>query len=134
MKRLLYLDKKSNEIEDLLAVRKNVIVRGANIKKYPYKMIEEGYRVYFMNNNSEGVILASATILDALFIEEENYQKREELLNCHDFRLSKDKLDYVKDRKYISIFTLDNIKKEYATLDHSLYGVKDDWMIVNDIK
>lgn len=134
MKRLLYLDKKSNEIEDILSNKKLTIIRGANIKKYPYKMIEKGYRVYFMNNNSKNIILASATIEDALYIEETDKIKREKLLSNYDFRLTKRRMNYVLERKYISIFTLSDVRKEYASLDHSLYGIEDDWMIIKNIE
>ncbi len=134
MKRILYLDKQSNEIENLLQGNKNVIVRGANIRKYPYKMIDVGYRLYFLNNNKEGVILASATVEEALFIEESNLERRLEFLSNFDFRLTEKKMKYVEDRMYISIFKLKDIKKEHATFDSSLYGKKDDWLIINDIE
>ena len=50
------------------------------------------------------------------------------------FRLSDEKLKYVQVRKYISIFVLNDIRKEYATFDSSQFGIKDDWVIINDIE
>ena len=136
MRRLLYLDKRSDEIEHILSGKKYVIIRGANIKKYPYKMIDEGDRLYFMNNTSEGIVRASATCVNALFIHEPDPKKRNEMIDSFEnqLMLRKDKLNYVRERKYISIFTLSNVKPEYATIDRSLYGVEEDWMRLKPIK
>lgn len=133
MKRLLYLDKKSNEIEDILSRKKQVIIKAANIKKYPYQMIHIGYRVYLMNNNNENIILASGSVLESIYIENnmENKDILENYLNKS--FLDKKKKTYIEQRKYISVFILTDIKEEYAVLDHSMYGKKDDWMIINPI-
>ena len=56
------------------------------------------------------------------------------IFSKYDFKLREKKLNYVLERKYVSVFTLAEIRKEYATLDHSLYGIEDDWMIITDIE
>lgn len=125
MNRLLYLDKASNEIENLLSGTKQIIMRAANIKKYPYKMIDEGYRVFFMNNNSEYVILASATIKQAIFLLNDGENVEPYLAKTG---LRKQKADYIRKRKFVSVFILDDIKSERLKLIRGLYGVEEDWM------
>lgn len=135
MKRLLYLDYKSNEIHNLLHNNKRFVIRAANIKKYPYKMIKKGYTVYFMNNNAEDIILASATIKQTTFLELHTSEEKEKMIKKYKdlVLLSDSKLDYVTQRKYVSIFELDNIRVENAKLDRSLYGIEEDWIRITTI-
>lgn len=50
MKRMMYTDKESKEIEKLLSGEKNIIIRGANIKKFPYKMFNKGDELYLLES------------------------------------------------------------------------------------
>lgn len=129
MNRLLYLDKKSDEIKNLLSGKKNSIMRAANIKKYPYQMINRGYRVFFKNNDTEGIIVASAQVKEAIFLENTNTTSKQEVEAYLSLTyLRKQKKDYIRKRKYVSIFILEDVKEEKLLLDNSLYGIEDDWM------
>lgn len=136
MKKLLYLDKKSNEIDNLLNNSKDVVMRAANIKKYPFTMIEKGDTALFVNNNTEGIVLASATVKEALFYTIEHESQMNELISKYEDRvkLSKKKLDYIKKRKYVSVFVLSDIQEEYGKIDHSDFGRKKDWIQLIELK
>ena len=136
MNKILYLDKKSNEIENLLSGNKDIVIRAANIKKYPFKMIENEDIVYFINNNAEDVVLASATVSQAIFYQVNSELEMDELLSIYSDRakLSRKKIDYIKKRKYVSIFVFKNIKSEYGTIDRSMYGVKENWIELKNKK
>lgn len=135
MKRLLYLDKKSNEMENLLNGSKDVVIRAANIKKYPFGMIKEGYELVFINNNRENIVKASSIVKRAIFIETKSKEETHDILEKYKSRilLSKERCNYISERKYISIFELSHIKKENALLERSSYGKDDDWIVLHDI-
>lgn len=132
MKRILYLHKKSKEIEHLLNGQKDVIIRAANIKKYPYKMIEKGYLLYLLQNDKSELVYCSAVVKEAIFYEVSNNNHMDEIIAKYKDRakLSKQKLEYIKKRKYISLFILDQIKETTGKIDHSRYGEVDDWVVL----
>ncbi len=135
MKRMMYLDKKSKEIEYLLSGTKDVILRGANIKKYPFEMIHKDDRLYLLLNDAKDIVYSSARVKDALFFEISNKDQMTKLIEKYQDRakLSKQRLDYIKARKYVSVFVLDDVKREKARIDHSLSHQIEDWIILNDI-
>ena len=134
MKRFIYLDRESNELENLLSGKKNVYMRGANIKKYPYKMINELDTVYMLQNDSKDQISAKATVKEALFFVKDNSTIDEINSFLELAKLSVKKKKYVLDRKYISVFVLDNITKMDATIDRSEYGKTEDWIRIIENK
>jgi len=62
MNHVVYLDAKSAELENLLSGKKTMIIRGAMGKKLPYGRVKEGERLYFINNNGEGLIKATGVV------------------------------------------------------------------------
>ncbi len=62
MDHVVYRDAKANELGSLLGGRKPMIIRGATGRKLPYGSVSEGDVLYFINNNSEGVIRAKAIV------------------------------------------------------------------------
>lgn len=53
MDHVVYLDAKSNELENLLSGKKSMIIRGATGRKVPYGKVNVGDILYFINNNAE---------------------------------------------------------------------------------
>ena len=136
MKRMMYLDRTSNEIENLINGTKDVIIRAANIKKFPYKMVDDGDKLYLLPNDSKVIVRVSATVNKAIFIETTNEKERLEIFEVYKNRvkLNKKKTEYILKRKYISIFILSDIKEEYAKVDKSQYGLKEDWLEIIDVE
>ncbi len=130
MKKMMYLDKKSLEIENIINGSKDVIMRGANIKKYPFKMIQDNDRLYLLQNDQKDVVYVSARVKKSLFFEVESKENLQEILSKYQDRvkLSSKKLNYIKERKYVSIFEIDDIKIENLRINHSLYGIEEDWI------
>ena len=63
MDHIVYLDAKSNELENLLSAKKSMIIRGATGRKVPYGKVNVGDILYFINNNAEGEIKAKGVVL-----------------------------------------------------------------------
>lgn len=62
MDHVVYLDAKSNELENLLSGKKSMIIRGATGRKVPYGKVNVGDILYFINNNAEGEIKAKGVV------------------------------------------------------------------------
>ena len=63
MDHIVFLDAKSNEIENLVKGNKSMIIRGASGRKVPYGMVKEGDILYFINNNGEERIRARGEVI-----------------------------------------------------------------------
>ena len=66
MDHVVYLDAAAKELENLLSGHQTMVVRGAAGRKMPYGRVHAGDRLYFLNNNAEGLIRASATVSNVL--------------------------------------------------------------------
>ena len=126
----MYLDKDSNEVENILNHTKDVIIRAANIKKYPYQMIDKGDTLYVLQNDSKSLVYGSVIIKEAIFNEYPIREERVALMNKYQDRakLSKKKTDYILARKYISVFIVDKVQKLHGTLDTSNYKKVEDFI------
>ena len=62
MDHVVYLDASAKEFELLLTGQKTMIIRGATGRKMPYGRVNQGDILYFINNDSEGLILAKAKV------------------------------------------------------------------------
>jgi len=55
---------KAKELDQLLAGSKRMIIRGATGRKMPHGRVQVGDTLYFINNNGEGKVRASAVVKD----------------------------------------------------------------------
>ena len=60
MDHVVYLDANAKELEILLSTKKTMIIRGATGRKLPYGRVNQDDVLYFINNNAEGLVRASA--------------------------------------------------------------------------
>lgn len=136
MNKKLYVDDKSNEIENLLSGAKKYIVKAANIKKYPYEMIKAGDTLFLLANSAKGIVQASCTVKSALFTDALSKSESKAFIQNigSDIMMSKKRIAYLGERKYISLFEVEHVKSEYAMLDESLWKKQEDWVRVKPIK
>lgn len=136
MDHVVYLDAKANEFEKLINGSKSMIIRGATGRKLPYGRVNEGDVLYFINNNSEGVVKAKA-IVDSVFNSDKmTTEESVALVKKHQDKLNLSESQFKKwaGKRYIVLIGLKKIEeiKSFA-IDKSNYGNMDDWLPVEKI-
>lgn len=136
MDHVVYLDAKANEFEKLINGSKSMIIRGATGRKLPYGRVNEGDVLYFINNNSEGIVKAKA-IVDSVFNSDKmTTEESVALVKKHQDKLNLSESQFKKwaGKRYIVLIGLKKIEeiKSFA-IDKSNYGNMDDWLPVEKI-
>lgn len=136
MDHVVYLDAKANELEKLFNGSKSMIIRGATGRKLPYGRVNEGDNLYFINNNSEGVVKAKA-IVDSVFNSDKlSTEESVALVEKHQdkLNLSESQLKKWAGKRYVVLIGLKKIEEvESFAIDKSNYGNMDDWLPVEKI-
>jgi len=136
MDHIVYLDAKANEFEKLIDGKKSMIIRGATGRKLPYGRVNKDDVLYFINNNSEGVIKAKA-IVDSVFNSDKmSAEESVALVEKHQNKLNLSESQFKKwaGKRYIVLIGLKKIEeiKSFA-IDKNNYGNMDDWLLVENI-
>ena len=137
MDHVVYVDAKSNEMEKILDKTKKMIIRGAAGRKMPHGRVNVGDKLYFINNNGEGIIKASS-IVDSVY-NSEKMSKEESTNLVHE---NQDKLQLTEQqfkrwagKRYIVLISVENVESlDPFEIDKSDYGNMDDWLSVEDIE
>lgn len=83
MDHVVYLDAQADELENLLAGEKTMIVRGAAGRKLPYGRVNHGDILYFLNNDGKGLVQARAKVCQILNSEPLTSEASQKLLANH---------------------------------------------------
>ncbi len=137
MDHVVYLDASAKELELLLSGKKTMIIRGATGRKLPYGRVNQNDVLYFINNNGEGLIQASATVesvfnSDKLTAEEsaqlvEHYQDK--------LQLTKKQIARWAGKRFLVLIGISRVESlEAFQIDRSDYGNMDDWLPVEQIE
>lgn len=136
MDHVVYLDAKSNELENLLNETKTMIIRGAAGRKLPYGRVNSEDVLYFINNNGEGKIKASALVKDVYNSEKMSTEESIALVekNQDKLQLTDKQFKRWSSKRYLVLIEVENIQmvKPFG-IDKSNYGNMDDWLPVKDI-
>lgn len=62
MEHLAYCDAKAKELRKLISKNKSMLIRGAAGRKLPYGRVVKGDKVYFIENNGDGLIKAKGVV------------------------------------------------------------------------
>lgn len=105
-------------------------------RKLPYGRVNEDDILYFINNNSEGVVRARA-IVDSVFNSDKmSTEESVALVKKHQEKLNLSEAQFKKwaGKRYIVLVGLKKIEevKSFA-IDKSNYGNMDDWLPVENI-
>jgi hypothetical protein len=87
MDHVVYLDAKANEMEKLLNCTKSMIIRGASGRKLPYGRVTVDDKLYFINNNSEGLLKAKGIVTSVFQSEKMNKDESKSLLQQNQSKL-----------------------------------------------
>jgi hypothetical protein len=136
MDHVVYLDTKANELEKLINGSKSMIIRGATGRKLPYGRVNEGDILFFINNNSEGVVKAKAIVGSVFNSNKMSTEESVTLVEKHQDKLNLSESQFKKwaGKRYIVLIGLKKIEevKPFA-IDKSNYGNMDDWLPVEKI-
>jgi hypothetical protein len=137
MDHIVYLDTKAQELEKLLVGQKSMIVRGATGRKLPYGRVQPGDTLYFVRNNGEGTVQASATVNEIF-----NSEKLSEVESKHVLNENQSKLDLTHEqikrwggkRYLVLVEVMEVCPVEPFAFDRSGFGNMDDWLPVEKIE
>jgi len=136
MDHVVYLDAAAREMDRVLSGEKTMIIRGATGRKMPYGRVNAGDALYFLNNDSEGLIRAKAAVSSVLnsdaLTEEESHRLVEEYQR--QLQLTEKQRNRWGGKRYLVLI---GIEKVVALppfgVDKSDYGNMDDWLMVGEI-
>ena len=137
MDHIVYLDARAGELEKILAGEKTMIIRGATGRKLPHGRVFVNDRLYFVNNNGEGVIKARGKVKSALHSEKMDKSTSEKLVeeNMEKLRLTTQQTKRWAGKRYLVLIELENIEPlEPFSFSKTEFSNMDDWLPVGDIE
>lgn len=137
MEHVVYLDAKAKELENLLAGRKKMILRGAAGRKMPYGRVWVGDVLYFINNNSDGMVRAKGIVKSVINSEPLSPAESEKLIDCYQdkLQLTEAQLKRWAGKRFLVLIEVEDVQAlEAFKINKSQYGNMDDWLPVEDIK
>jgi len=137
MDHVVYLDAKAKEMDKILSGNKKMIIRGATGRKLPYGKVNSGDALYFINNNSEGLVKALAKVKIVFNSEKMLPEESKNLIerNQEKLKLTDKQLDRWIGKRYLVLIEIEDATEVHPfEIDKSSYGNMDDWLIVEDIK
>jgi hypothetical protein len=137
MDHIVYLDTKAREVEKLLAGEKSMIVRGAAGRKLPYGRVQPGDQLFFVRNNGEGTVQASATVSEVYNSEKLSKERSNLVLNENQAKLAltPEQIKRWGGKRYLVLVeVMDVCTVEPFAFDRSDFGNMDDWLPVDKIE
>ena len=138
MDHVVYLDAKSNELENLLSAEKSMIIRGATGRKVPYGKVNVGDILYFINNNAEGEIKAKGVVSSVFNSEKMAKDESIALVKKYQDKLKLTAKQFQKwvGKRYIVLIEIKNIEKiQHFPFNRDIFkNMMDDWLPVENIE
>lgn len=137
MDHVVYLDAAAKELDNLLSGKKTMIIRGATGRKIPHGRVNPGDILYFINNNSEGIIRARGKVESAFNSEKLTEAESVQLVESHQdkLQLTKKQIDRWAGKRYLVLIEVSGVEEvEPFQIDKSDYGNMDDWLPVEEIE
>ena len=138
MDHVVYLDARANELDNLLHGKKSMVLRGATGRKLPYGRVQVGDTLYFINNNSEGMIKATAEVFNVI-----NSEKMDKETSISLIKKFQDKLQLTEKqfqrwagKRYIVLVEIKNVIeiKPFQFNRDDFKNKMDDWLIFEKIE
>jgi hypothetical protein len=137
MDHVVYLDAEAKELERLLAADKTMIIRGATGRKMPYGRVNPNDVLYFINNNAEGLVRASAKVKSVLNSDKLTAVESAQWVDRYQdkLQLTKKQHDRWAGKRYLVLIEISGVESiEPFRIDKSGYGNMDDWLPVEHIE
>jgi hypothetical protein len=87
MDHVVYLDFRSNELDNIKSGKKTMIIRGAMGRKMPYGRVNVNDTLYFPENKGDGLIKGKAIVEDVLNTEKLTKEQSFEIVEQHQEKL-----------------------------------------------
>lgn len=136
MDHIVYLDANAKELELLLSGKKQMIIRGATGRKLPYGRVNLQDKLYFINNNAEGMARARATVKSVLNSDQLTEEESAKLIDHNQDKLRLTPKQYKRwaGKRYLVLIEVSNVESiEPFGIDKSEFGNMDDWLLVEQI-
>lgn len=137
MDHVVYVDANAHELEALLAGEKSMIVRGAAGRKLPYGRVHPNDRLFFIQNQGDGMVRACAVVSQVFQSEKLSVEQSVQLLesNQSKLRLTPEQIGRWSGKRYLVLIEVVSVQavKPFA-IDRSQYGNMDDWLLVEGIE
>ncbi len=137
MDHVVYLDAAAKEMANILAGKKNIILRGATGRKMPYGRVEAGDTLYFLNNDAEGLVKARATVTSVLNSDALTEDGSLQFINEQHagLQLTEKQLKRWGGKRYLVLIWIEKAEEvKPFRVDKSGYGNMDDWLPVGKIE
>lgn len=137
MDHVVYLDAKAQEWSQLLSGQKRMIVRGATGRKLPYGRVNPGDRLFFVQNNGEGLVRGCAIVTVVLNSEKLSEEQSRALLESKqpDLDLTPEQYNRWAGKRYLVLITVEDAQSvEPFPIHREEYGNMDDWLPVGEIE
>ena len=137
MDHVVYFDASAKELELLLSTKKTMIIRGATGRKLPYGRVNENDVLYFINNNAEGLVRASAKVKNVFNSDKLSEEESAQLVDQYENKLQLTKKQYDRwvGKRYLVLIEITDVENvEPFRIDKSDYGNMDDWLPVEQIE
>ena len=137
MDHVVYLDASAKELDLLLSGKKTMIIRGATGRKMPYGRVNAGDMLYFINNNAEGMVRASAKVQSVLNSDKLTAEESARLVDSHQAKLQLTPRQVARwaGKRFLVLIEVGGLKSlEPFGIDRSAYGNMDDWLPVEEIR
>ena len=137
MDHVVYLDRKANELENLLSGKKSMIIRGAAGRKMPYGRVNVGDLLYLLENDGTGIIKAMTEVSFVLNSEKMDPDQSIALVDEYQDRLqlTAAQLKRWAGKRYLVLIGISKLERlKPFSIDKSEYGNMDDWLPVGDIQ
>lgn len=137
MDHVVYLDASAKELELLLSTKKTMIIRGATGRKLPYGRVNQNDVLYFINNNAEGLVRASAKVKNVFNSDKLSEEESAQLVDQYENKLQLTKKQYDRwvGKRYLVLIEITDVENvEPFRIDKSDYGNMDDWLPVEQIE
>jgi hypothetical protein len=137
MDHLVFLDAKYNELENLLLGIKTMIIKGTHSLKIPFGRVNEGDKLYFVNNKCEGEIKARGTVssvyCSGMLTLEESFETI--IKNQDKLQLPDNQFEKIAGSRYLLLVGVDNTEK-ITPLSIELKRINQigDWYTVDNIE
>ena len=136
MDHVVYVDTVAKELTKLISGRKTMIIRGATGRKIPHGRVTTGDMLYFINNNSEGLIRAKARVKNVTNSEKLSPEGSTALVeqNQPGLQLTEKQAERWAGKRYLVMIEVEQVEEiEPFGIDKSAYGNMDDWLPVGSI-
>ena len=137
MIQIVYLDTRTNALELMLTGKKTMIAKGSMGRRIPYKRIEVGDTMYFLESKRNRDIDAKAKVLHVYYsgklTEEESY----ELLDQYKTELRLNTSQYRKyaGKRYITLVNLSSVEKVTdRTLKDDSNINNEEWILIEHLE